>query len=125
MKKRLFRICCVLLILGSFFLVNYNAFFNGHYHTLFNGSMIFHAHPFDKQNQSSSALPAHSHSSIQLLSYSELLISLAFTLIYIIVFSFFNDALTDIFKILKFICFRAFFIFRFHFRRGPPTFSLL
>jgi len=124
MNKRVSRIIFTILILGSFLLANYNVFFNGHYHRLLNGNLIFHAHPYDKQSQNSGALPAHSHSQIQLLSYFELLTSLAFTLIYTIVISYFNDALLDIYKIIKRSWFQILFIIRFHFRRGPPVFSL-
>jgi len=124
MNKRISRIFFTILILGSFFLTNYNAFFNGHYHQLLNGNLIFHAHPFDKHSEKNSAVPVHSHSQIQLLSYFELLTSLAFTLIFTIIISFFNDALLDIHKIIKRSWFQILFIIRFHFRRGPPIFSL-
>ena len=124
MNKRVTRIFFTILILGSFFLANYNVYFNGHYHKMFNGSMMFHAHPFDKQNQNNGALPVHSHSPIQFLGYSELLTSLAFTLIYIIIISYFNDALLDIYKIIKRSWFQIIYIIHFHYRRGPPIFSL-
>jgi hypothetical protein len=121
MSQRIVKILLILALLGAFFLNSYNAFINGHYHRLLDGQIIFHAHPYEKQTTDSNNFPVHSHSKIQLLNY-ELLTTLLFAFLIVIIIFHFNFIKTNTVEIVQLLL-HFFYIIRFHFRRGPPFFS--
>ncbi len=57
-------------------LVVYNTTFNGHYHFLNSGSVIYHAHPVEKNTPSKQCFPEHDHDQFQLLAYDLILVLL-------------------------------------------------
>ena len=122
MLKKLIYISLTVLILCAFFGQNYNAYFNGHFHILHSGEWIFHAHPHTKSTTEASALPRHTHTKLQLLSY-ELLLTSVFLLVLVKIFI---KSLLLTFQIFfkLFPHFSAHFFCTFHPHRGPPLFSL-
>jgi hypothetical protein len=55
-------------------LVVYNTTFNGHYHFLHSGNVIYHAHPIEGST-SKQGFPEHGHDQFQLLAYDLILIA--------------------------------------------------
>lgn len=50
------------ILLPAIFCLYFNQAFNGHYHKLSNGEIIYHAHPFQHQNNNKSPFENHRHS---------------------------------------------------------------
>jgi hypothetical protein len=82
-KTALPRAIAVVLLV-SFFFVLVNTICNGHFHQLANGTLIYHAHPYDNSGENTSAA-RHQHSRFELFHYDLLTILLELGLFFIIV----------------------------------------
>jgi hypothetical protein len=120
MRRSQVKIVCAFLILLALVSVHYNVAVNGHFHTTENGSIVFHAHPFESTNKTATSKPGHTHTNHSLLNY-EILTSLIFVLILFCI-TLFIPLVTDCLIVFASIVISAHF-FRSVFHRGPP-FSL-
>lgn len=73
------------IILLLFLWVNYNIYFNSHYHIGENGQIILHAHPVQKTSQNSSE---HHHTRNEFILLHILYVTFSFVLLFIILFFF-------------------------------------
>jgi len=55
----------VVVILPALVCLIINSSANGHYHKLINGSTIYHAHPYDKQQDNNSPEKSHHHTNLE------------------------------------------------------------
>jgi len=67
LKKIVLSTVCFVFILSLFIIYS-----NLHYHVINNNFLIFHGHPFEHTNQSSSPAKSHSHSASEFLLYFSL-----------------------------------------------------
>jgi len=106
------------ILLLFFILFNYSIFCNLHLHTLDNGSLIVHAHPFDKNNNTY-PIKSHSHSNLELLLFNlSLLIEFFIALILIFFFLGNSSPYRNLFRSFNlFLC----KFYRLPVRRGPPS----
>ena len=65
-KFRKYNIFLIALIFLLLLWINYNTFYNTHYHISDNGCIIFHAHPFHKSTNTKN-LPNHTHTKNELI----------------------------------------------------------
>ena len=118
MKSTSLKFITISLLFFAFFSCSYNAFFNGHYHRIENGLLVFHAHPFEDTEKGST--PSHTHSKLDLLNY-ELLASLLFSLVIILfVFHFVLRPSSSLPQIQLFDTIELLILQANHYR-GPPS----
>lgn len=120
MKNIYLKSFIILLLFFAFFTCSYNAFFNGHYHHIENGLLVFHAHPFAKTG--SQSVPSHTHSKLEFLNF-ELLATLLFSLIIVLfIFHFVLKPSPKLFYIQQYDPIVLYILQANHYR-GPPTLS--
>lgn len=85
MLKNIRHLLIISLILFAIFNLSYNSIFNGHYHFLNTGRIIFHAHPVPNNSSESPSKPSHFHSKLELLFY-EMIAIIIFLIISILSF---------------------------------------
>ncbi len=85
MLKNIKHLLIISLILFAIFNLSYNSTFNGHYHFLNTGRIIFHAHPVSNNSTESPTKPSHSHSKLEFLFY-EMIATIVFLIISILIF---------------------------------------
>lgn len=56
----------VLIVLPAIFWLFTNSVINWHYHQLYNGILIKHAHPYEKQSTDKILVQSHHHSNVKL-----------------------------------------------------------
>lgn len=85
MLKNIKHLLIISPILFAFFNLSYNSIFNGHYHFLNTGRVIFHAHPVTNNSTESPTKPSHPHSKLEFLLY-EMITTIMFLIISILIF---------------------------------------
>jgi hypothetical protein len=120
MSGKIFKFSIIVLLFCSFFIYSYNAFFNGHYHRISNGLLVFHSHPFDKSGTSQTS-SSHAHSKLGFLNY-ELLASLLFSLIVALCILTFYKAAFFILQRFLIPVFTPIYLLSTDYHRGPPLF---
>jgi hypothetical protein len=109
----------IFFFLLSIIFVNYNIIVNSHLHVDEHGQFSFHAHPYSKANDHTTAYPKHTHTKIEFLYFAQVLHILPFVLILLLILI--------IPKISKCYCCRdhyipQLFLYLIPLRRGPPIY---
>jgi len=109
----------ITILLPAIFCLYFNQAFNGHYHKLSNGEIIYHAHPYQHQNNNKSPFENHRHSKPKYIILA--LLSSPFVLFgaFLVLIS----PLTIPFKIIGYKPNRLFSSYKYHYPnvyRGPP-----
>ena len=109
------------ILLPAFFCLYLNQVFNGHYHKLPNGEIVYHAHPFQHQNNNESPFENHRHSESEYI----ILALLSNPLVLLGTFLVLISPLTIPFKIIGYKPNRLFSSYKYQYSnvyRGPPGF---
>ena len=118
---RKYKLVFLTVLLPAIFCLYFNQAFNGHYHKLSNGEIVYHAHPFQHQSNNKSPFENHRHSEsgyaiLALLSNPFVLLSVFLVLI---------SPLTIPLKIIGYKPNRLFSSYNYQYSnvyRGPPVF---
>lgn len=113
------KIIIISLIVFSLGWVNLNIFYFGHYHINEDGSTIFHAHPYHKENHQNRPFPNHSHTKNELLQLAIIVELLSFFLLFFLVISFALNRNKRTHLIFHFIIPRNYYYSEI-LKRGPP-----
>ncbi len=110
------------ILLPAIFCLYFNQAFNGHYHKLSNGEIVYHAHPFQHQNNNESPFENHRHSESEYIILT--LLSNPFVLLgaFLVLIS----PLTIHLKIIGYKPNRLFSSYKYQYSnvfRGPPEFQ--
>ena len=111
----------IAILLPAILWLYFNQAFNGHYHILPNGEIVYHAHPYHHQNSTESPFENHQHSKSEYFILA--LLSNPFVLL-----SVFLVLISPLIIPLKIICCqtnKVFSTYKYHYPnvyRGPPGF---
>lgn len=113
------KIIIIGLIVISLGWVNLNIFYFGHYHINEDGSTIFHAHPYQKENHQSRPFPNHSHTKTELLQLAIIVELLSSFVLFFLAISFALNRNKGTHLIFHFITPHNFYYSE-NLKRGPP-----
>lgn len=113
------KIIIIGLIVISLGWVNLNIFYFGHYHIKEDGSTIFHAHPYQKENHQSKPFPNHSHTKSELLQLAIMVELLSLFVLFFLAISFTLNRNNRTHLIFHYLTPHNFY-FSESFKRGPP-----
>jgi hypothetical protein len=71
-NKRIIASAATLVMIPLIMLLFHNELSNWHYHTLSNGLLVKHAHPYDKSEKPNSPIGGHQHSNFEILMLAQL-----------------------------------------------------